>query len=385
MIMIKKILLPAVLLAAFIAIGTSSLSAASFGPGKVQLIAGGGGEILMDSPGKQVALRFVAERDGPLVSVKFASRIGIGWTGPEAKLFGVELFSDSQGKPNRRIATADSPPTAPGARAREALFKEVPLKGGQAYHLVITMPDANASKQMSVNYFVFDSRSQPLDSYDMDTSAAGCDVLMSADGGATWASVGPGAVGAMAVAVGGYLQGWAYTNSYDARLWNVPGGGQQVMMQNFRFTTKGQGSGGQVGAVSFQLRAQGGLAGVTVPLRVRLIDLASGKPMGTATVSVDVPDAGRFFKVDAPFGNVVLKDGDYYVLSIDISSPAGASPADYLFMRTFTWGYGDPSLSEVSWQGVEHSLIQSPSLDPASGKAVTKVDMPFLLDYKPVR
>ncbi len=383
--MLKKTLLQAAFVALFVLAGLPSLPAASFGPGRVQLIAGGGGEVLLDSPEKQVALRFVAERDGPLGVVKFASRIGIGWTDPTGQMFGVALFSDKAGKPDRQISVAaDSPPTAPGARAREAVFKDVPLKGGQAYHLVITMPDADASKRMSVNYFLFDARSHPLDSYDMDTAAAGGDVLVSTDGGTTWTSVAQGAAGAMALMIGGRLQGWAYTNSYDARLWHIPGDSQQVLMQNFKFTTGGKGNSGQVGSVSFALRAQAGLAGTTVPLRVRLIDRVSGKPIGTATVSAAAPDAGHFFQVDAPFKNVALKDGGDYVLSLDIVEPAGTTPSDYLFVRTFTWGYGNPSLTDVGWQGSDHSLIQSPSLDPAAGQAVDKVDMPFVIDYTPI-
>lgn len=384
--MTNKSPLKTVLLALLAVTAVPVLPAASFGPGRAQMIAGGGGEVLLDSPGKQVALRFVAERDGPLGSVKFASRIGAGWTDPTKGMFEVALLSDKAGKPDRQISVAvDSPPTPPGSRARVAAFNDVPLKSGQAYHLVITMPDADASKRMSVNYFLFNTQSQSLDSYDMDTSATGGDVLASTDGGTTWTSVAQGAVGAMALSVGGHLQGWAYTNSYDARLWHIPGDNQQVLMQSFRFTTGGQGGAGQVNNVSFQLRAQGGLAGATVPLRVRLIEQTSGKLIGLASVSAGVPDAGRFFKVDAPFKNVVLNEGGEYVLSIDISAPAGSTPADYLFMRTFTWGYGNPSLTDVSWQGAEHSLIQAPGLDPAAGQPVPKVDLPFLLDYTPVR
>lgn len=363
-----------------------SLEAASFGPGRAALIGGGGGEVLLDSTAKEVSVRFVAEHDRALTSIRFASRVGQGWDTAAPDIFAAALLADDGGKPGRKIAAATVPATAPGARAREAVFKNVTLKAGAAYHFVVSLPakggDAN---QVSLNYYLVPSGGLALDSFDMETPATGAAVLASDDGGKSWTPVAQGALGAVAITIGGHLQGWGYTNSFDIRLWHSTDGGEQALMQSFRFTTGGKGRTGKVDAVTFKLRAQGGLAGVKVPLRIRILD-ASGKEVGASSLaSVDAADAGSFFTVSAPFKNTVLNDGGEYVLSLDIPDAAGATPADFLFIRAFIWGFGNPSLTDVGWQGEAHSLIQSPTADPVAGQPVPKIDLPFVLDYTPVR
>lgn len=361
------------------------LTAASFGPGRAQMIPAGGGEVLLDEPAKQVALRFVAEHDGPLTEIRFASRVGQIWTEQAPKLFTVTLVEDNAGKPGRPVTTAEVSATFPGARARVAFFRDAMVKAGRAYHLVIAMPGASATKQISVNYYLFDARGQPLNSYDMDTLAPGGGVLISTNGGSAWAPAAPGAIGAMSLTIGGHIQGWAYTGSYDARFWNAPGGTRQVLMQTFKFTTGGKGASAKIAGITFQLRAQGGLANLAIPVRVRIFEGIRSNLVVTATLPVTTEDVSRFFQVEVPLSDVVLKEGGDYMLAIDIPEPAGASMQDYLFIRTLSWGFGDPSLVDATWQGAEGAMIQSPSDDPAAGVVVTKVDIPFFMDYTPVR
>ena len=384
---IKPNSLSAALCAVFVLLFSSALSAASFGPGRSQLIVSGGGEIVIDSPGKQVSLRFIAERDGSLTSVRFASRIGQGWSSGAHSVFTASLHDDAEEIPGALLAVArDTIANDPGARSREILFRNVSVKAGRAYHVVITMPDGGKTKQLGVNYYLFGVRSQPFNSHDMDTLADGGGVLVSNDRGAGWETVANDAVGVMAVKIGEHLQGWAYTGAHDGgRLWHLPGGDRQLLMQNFKFTTVGKGGNGKVQAIRFFLRAQGGLAYTSVPLRVRLLDGVSRKEIGTTDLSVQADDAARFFEVNVPMKDVQLADGKDYVLSIGIASPVGSSPEDGLFMRMFSWGFGNPSLVDAGWQGETYSLIMSPTDDPFAGEAVSRVDMPFVIEYTPLR
>ena len=385
--MIKTTCLSLVLLSALTFASVSSLSAAEFGPGRSQMIPVGGGEVVLDAPAKQVALRFTAERDGPLTSIKFASRVGLLGTVPTPKQFTATLVEDNAGKPGKPVAmvVSEAAPTVAGARAREVIFRNALLKAGRVYQLVISMADASATKQMSVNYYLFDGRTPPLNSFDMETPAPGSGVMTSMDGGVTWNPVATNAVGSMAIVVNGRLQGWAYTGAYDARLFNTTAGERQVLMQTFKFTTTGKGTSGKVNSIRFQLRAAGGLAAQPMPVRVRLLEGLRLKEVISVTQQITTDDASRFFLVEVPLKDVILKEGGDYALSIDMPQPTGDSAKDFLFIRTLSWGFGDPSLVDVGWQGAEGAMIQSPTEDNAGGITVTKVDIPFVIDYTPVR
>lgn len=384
--MIKKIRFSAVFLAALtLTQVVPFLNAAEFGSGRAQMIPAGGGEVLLDDPANRVALRFTAERDGPLTSIKFASRIGLLGPEPAPKLFTATLVEDNAGKPGKALAAGEAAATAAGARAREVLFRNTIVKGGRVYQLVISLPDAGATKQMSVNYYLFDGRTPPLNSFDMETPAPGCGVLASMDGGVTWQSESPYAVGSMAIVIGGRLQGWGYTGGYDARLFNTTAGERQFLMQTFKFTTAGKGTAGKVSGIRFQLRAAGGLSMLQLPLRVRLLEGVRLKEVISVPLTVTTEDASRFFPVEVPLKDIVLKEGGDYTLSVDMPRPTGDGAKDFLFIRTLSWGFGDPSLVDVGWQGADGAMIQSPTEDNAGGQTVAKVDIPFVIDYTPVR
>lgn len=357
----------------------------TFGTGKGGLTAAGSGSLKLMSPEMRASVRFTALSSGELSVFNFGANPGGGYFSGQKNVFTVALHADEGGMPGREIARADETVfNDGGARVRTARFAPgAAVRAGAAYHLVVAAPLADAAAHVfGLEYAFLGQAVVPVNSIDMEQVDPVAGVLDSSDGGASWAPV-KSAIAAHEIVIGVKSQGWGYTGTVELPIKRGPAGTQYVM-QSFRFTTRGRAGKAVPQRLHLALRPQGALTGKPVKVFAEIVTPVGFQTVAEAAVTVTLPNASRFDPVVLPFEGGTMTEGASYVLIVGLTEEVTSAPKDFLFMRGYSWGIGSPNLHEVSWQGSAGCASVSSDAS-AQGPVIRGADVPFLIDYQPVK
>lgn len=360
-------------------------AADTFGSGKGGLTAAGAGSLKLTTPDMRASVRFTAAGAGDLSGFNFGANPGGGYASKQVDAFTVTLHADAAGLPGKQLArAAEISFNDGGARVRGARFSPgTTLRAGEAYHLVVAAPLADAGKRIfGIEYALLGQSVVPVNSLDMEQADPVGGLLESKDAGASWTPV-KSAIVAHEIVIGGKSQGWGYTGTVELPLKRGPAGSQYVM-QTFRFTTRGGAAKAVPQRLHLALRPQGALAGKPVNVFAEIVTPVGFQTVAEASATVTLENASRFHPVVLSFAGGTLTEGANYVLIVGLIDEVTVTPKDFLFMRGYGWGIGSPNLHEVSWQGAAGCAYVSPDAS-GLGSPIRGGDVPFLIDYQPAK